>query len=464
MSKDSTISEPAAPKPAADGPAEAGSADPGPAANAVGAANPGARDEETAGAAGRGGAGRQNRKQGPKQGLKRAGGGRRPPVAVVEVQPLAQPARMKRRHWGVAISFVALVLAPLAALIFYLWVISVDQYASTTGFTVRKEEGASATDLLGGLASFAGGGSTGTDGDILYEFIQSQEIVESIDRKLDLRGHYSANWPRDWVFSIWPDATLEDLLWFWQRIVRISYDQGSGLIEVRVLAFDPDYARQVAREIVAESQDMINALNTQAREDAMRYARADLAEAVARLKKARGALTEYRTRTQIVDPTSDLQGRMGVMVNLQQQLAQALIDYDLLRETASPSDPRVTKAERLIGVIRNRIAIERQSFASPSTETGDVGQDYPTLIAEYESLTVDRQFAEETYRAALTALDVARANAARQSRYLAAYVRPTRAQTSEYPQRFVITGLAALFLLMLWSVLMLVYYSLRDRR
>ena len=50
--------------------------------------------------------------------------------------------------------------------------------------------------------------------------------------------------------------------------MRISYDQSTGLIELRVLAFDPVMAQQVAQAIVSESQDMINALSKQAREDA----------------------------------------------------------------------------------------------------------------------------------------------------------------------------------------------------
>ena len=60
-------------------------------------------------------------------------------------------------------------------------------------------------------------------------------------------------------------------------------------------------------------------------------------------------------------------------------------------------------------------------------------------------------------------LDVARAEAARQSRYLSTYVEPTLAEESEYPQRFVIFGLAAFFLLLSWSVMALIYYSIRDR-
>ena len=78
-------------------------------------------------------------------------------------------------------------------------------------------------------------------------------------------------------------------------------------------------------------------------------------------------------------------------------------------------------------------------------------------------LVVDRESAEERYRAALAALDVARAKASGQSRYLATYVQPTLAETSEYPQRGTIIGLAGLFLLLGWATLALIYYSVRDR-
>lgn len=384
------------------------------------------------------------------------------PAAPVVVRPVAQPTVMKRRHWGLLGSFGLLVLVPLLALTIYLWALAEDQYSSTTGFIVRSDEGESASELLGGLAQLTGG-STASDSDILFEFIQSQEIVAEVNAQIDLKAHYSAGWPQDFLFTIWPDATLEDLLWYWHRVVRISYDRGSGLTEVQVLAFDRDTAQAIAREIVRLSQNLINELNVQAREDALRYARTDLDEAIARLKLAREEMTRFRTRTRIVDPAADLQGRMGVMNNLQQQLAAALIEHDLLRDTLNPGDPRLTNAERLLDVIRERIAIERQTFTSDNTETGAVGEDYPSLLAEFESLTVDLKFAEETYRGALAAQDLARAKAARQSRYLATYIEPTLAEESEYPRRFILLGLAGMFLIMVWSILALVYYSIRDR-
>lgn len=377
---------------------------------------------------------------------------------------VAPPATMRRHHWGVLFAMLLVVVLPLAGTVAYLFGVARDQYASVTAFTVRQEEGGSASDLLGGLNLFAGAGGS-SDTDILFEYIKSQELVAIVDARLDLRGHYQQHWDTDKVFSLWPDASTEDLVWFWKRVVRISYDQAAGLMEVEVRAFDPDFARAVAQEIVSESQRMINELSAVARADATRFAQADLDEALERLKTSREALTAFRTQSQIVDPEADIQGRMGVMNNLQQQLAEALIDGDLLSQTtSSASDPRVNQAQRRINVIRARIASERLAFAQGADDVGALDGDYPSLIAEFERLTVDREYAEETYRAALTAFDVARANAIRRSRYLATFIQPTRADSAGYPQRYLLSALAGLFLMLTWAILALIYYSLRDRR
>ncbi|OAN71204.1 hypothetical protein A8B83_12130 [Rhodobacteraceae bacterium EhC02] len=374
--------------------------------------------------------------------------------------PMAGEARVRRRHRGLFLSIALVILLPLALIALYLFGMARDQYASLTGFTIRQEETSSASDLMGGLAHVFGGGAPGNS-DLLFEYVQSQEIVERIDARFDLMGHYTADWPADPVYSLWPTATIEDLVWFWGRMVNVTYDKSSGLMLAEVRARDPQSAQTIARMIVEESEVMINRLNETARRDTTRNAEADLDAAVARLRVAREALAEFRVRTQIVDPQADIQGRLGVLNNLQQQLAEALIDHDLLLQTSEATDPRVRQAQRRIDVVRNRITEERRNFAEQDVTVDQT--EYPRLIAQYESLLVDQGFAETTYQASLMALDAARSNATRQSLYLASFIQPTFAQRAAYPERFIILALAAFFLTLLWSVLALIYYSLRDR-
>ncbi|WP_305037486.1 sugar transporter [Epibacterium sp. Ofav1-8] len=374
----------------------------------------------------------------------------------------ARAAQTKPRHWLLLLSFLIFVCAPLLLTAGYLWTRAVDQYTSELGFTVRREEAPSAVDILGGLTKLSSNSSS--DSDILYEYIQSQELVEKIDATINLRTRFSRHAAIDPIFSLSTNSSIEDLVEYWQKMVLISYAPGTGLIEVKVKAFTPEEAHEIAQLIFAESSRMINELSAIAREDAMRYAREELDTAVEQLKTARQALTAFRSRTQIVDPSADIQLQMGLLNTLQQQLGSELVDYDLLLTSVREDDPRLQQSQQRINAIRERIRQEREKFGGGGAASRGDGEDYATLVSEFERLSVDREFAEQKYTGALQNYDAAQAEAQRQSRYLAAYLNPTLAQSPQYPRRALLLGLTALFLLVAWATLVLILYSLRDRR
>ncbi|MHA6347194.1 hypothetical protein [Roseivivax sp. CAU 1761] len=370
-----------------------------------------------------------------------------------------RPAFRRWRHVLVGLSFLACVALPSAGVGTYLWAVAADQYASRTGFSVRREESNPAAELLGGLTSLSG--SSSTDTDILYEYIQSQRLVADIDDQIDLHAIWSKP-DYDPVFSIEPDASIEKLLAYWKDMVRISYSSSTGLIEVEVRAFTPEDATLVAQTLFDESAEMINQLSDIAREDAIRYAREELDESVEQVREAREALTLFRNQNQIVDPEIDLRSQSGVLSTLEAQQAETLIEIDLLRETVPESDPRLAQARRRLAVIEERIAAERRKLGFEGNERE--GTIFADLVGEYERLVVDREFAEQAYVSARAAYDSARAEARRKTRYLAAYMEPTRAETAEYPRRLTLLALVSLFLFLVWSVAVLVIYSVKDRR
>lgn len=378
------------------------------------------------------------------------------PSLVPPPLPAAGPARRRPRHRALALSFVLAVLVPAAAAAWYLWAVALDQYASRTGFSVQREDTSPAIELLGGITELSGG--TSSDTDILYRFIRSRELVRRVDERLDLRAIYGRS--GDPLFSLPPDPTIEDLEAHWRRKVDVFYDTSSRLIEVRALAFDPDDARAIARTILQESTIRLNALSNAAREDAMRFARAERDEALDRLRAARQAMTAFRITRQIVDPAADVQGRMGLLNNLLAQQASALIELDLLAVNSGTRDARYIQAQRRVEVIETRIRAERARFGSAADEDD---ARYADLVAEYEALAVDLEFAQQSYLAAQAAHDAALAEARRTSRYLATWLDPTLAERPEYPQRALILALVAGFAFAMWATGALVFYSLRDR-
>lgn len=400
------------------------------------------------------------------------------------VSPPVATARPRSRHWLGLGSFLIVVVLPLILSAWYLWTRAHDRYVSYTGFSVRTEELESALELLGGVAAISG--SSSSDTDILYKFIQSPELVQRVNERIDLREIWSKpgrswwNNDHDPVFAYNPagifpsffgteaspaEGSIEVLTDYWTRMVDVYSDSGTGLIDLEVQAFTANEAQTIAQIIYAESSDMINRLSAVAREDATTYTREELDYAVERLKNARKAMTQFRNETQIVDPSASIQGQMGLLSSLQSELAQALIELDILEQTARENDPRITQMERRVGVIQDRIEAEQRKLGMGQNNIqADDENAFANLVGEYESLAVDLKFAEESYTAALSAYDSAVAEAQRKTRYLAAHVNPTLPESAIRPEKMTVLGLVALFAFLTWAILILAIYALQDRR
>lgn len=388
------------------------------------------------------------------------------------VTPPAQPqpavrARFRPRHWLAILAFVGVVICPVVLACWYLFARAQDQFASTLGFVVHAETEDAGPGLLSampGVAAFAGAASHDTD--ILYAFLTSQALVSELDQRLDLRGLWADPYVTDPVFAFDPEGSIEDLTRFWRRMVQVSYDPGPGLMEIEVRSFDPAGARAIALAIEASATQLINQLSGIARDDRLRHGQRELDRAEHRLAAARQALTAFRVRNRVVDPVADLQGELGVIHQLQQALAEEMIALDMLRRNTltdktsrqrASNDTRITQGEMRIDAIRQRIAAERSAFGDPD------GQDLARTMSEYEALSVAVEVAQKAYTLALSAYEASRAAADRQTRYLASYSAPTLAERALYPVRWQWLAVVAAGALMIWSVLMLVLYSLRER-
>ncbi|WP_127901217.1 hypothetical protein [Solirhodobacter olei] len=385
----------------------------------------------------------------------------RPPAPV---PPPVGRARRRPRHVGLMASFLALVLLPAGLSAGYLWLRAADQFGATVAFAVQSAQPATALSLPGGISQLTG--ASDTQSAMVYEYLQSRDLVAALDARLNLRKRFSGPTARDPLFGYHAPGSVEDLTDYWNRMTRLSLDNGTGLISLEVHAFAARDAQAIAAAAFAEASRMINDLSDAARRDTTRAARAELAHAETRLTRARAALRRFRETSRVIDPTADVTSRMGVIAALQEALASALVDLDMIRQTTGATDPRLAEKTRKIAVIRARIAEERRSFGRSAAGSGGPGQKatLAALTGTFERLTSELAFAEKAYDTALGALDAAEASARAQALYLAAYRKPVAAEQAEYPRRALLTALVAIFGFLIWSVLALVYYSLRDRR
>jgi len=365
---------------------------------------------------------------------------------------------MRPRHWWIFALFVLMVVLLPAGYGGYLFTKAADQYKSDAGFSTRTEQVPAAFDFLG---PFAGGAtSSSSDMDIVYQFIRSQEMLTRVDAKLNLR-HIFSKPAQDPLMRFAPDGSIEDLLTYWQSMVVPNFDRSTGLMTLSVWAFDPKDAQAIATEVLAQSTAIINDLSKTAQADTTRYSQETLTKSEERMASAQQALTQFRVVNGILDPAQQVSGTTQVVNTLVQQLAEAQIDLDLLTGTVPDSDPRLSQLSRRIAVIQDRIAAEQAKVGGLS----DPGApNYAKLVNDYQNLIMEQDFAQKAYLTALAAYDQAINDAQHQTRYLATYLQPTLAQTSTAPQRGLRTLLAAFVGLLAWSIGVMIFYALRDRR
>lgn len=372
--------------------------------------------------------------------------------------PSAVPARMRQRHWGLVLGFVLMVILPSSVYAWYLYTRAADQYESDAGFGSHTEDAPSTFAFLGVLGG--SGGSSSKDMDILNQFIVSQELVQRVDKKLDLRSIFSkpANDP---LFALPKQGSTEDLVKYWQTMVLPNYDSNTGLMSLRVFAFDPLDAQKIASAVLDESTEIINELSTTAQADATRYSQETLTKAEGRMADAQKALTDFRIKNHIVDPQAQLAGASQVVNTLVQQLGAAEIDLDMLQGTLPDSDPRIAQLKRRIDVIQKRMD-EESSKVGELADTTSPG--YAKLVVDYQNLQMEQDFAQKAYLTSLSAYDQAVNDAQHKTRYLTTYLSPTLAESPTAPNRPLRVFLALLSGFLAWASIVMIYYALRDRR
>lgn len=379
-------------------------------------------------------------------------------------QPRDAAALPKQPHLTLrALSFVVMVLLPVAIAGIYYATIAVDQYVAEFRMNLRAVD----APRIEPLQLFAGDATrttAATESQIVVQFIASRAIVDQLDRQLDLRRLFSPQ-AADWWARLWLPATIEQLVYYWRNQVDPFYDTSTGTIVVRVRAFAPDDALHLAQAVVSASERLINDLSARARHDALASAEGDVATAEIRLKAALAAIREFRDREGLIDP--------GKAADANAMLATKMRD-DLLKTNAELATLRVYMRDDApaVRVLRARIrSLETQQRGLAHEMTAAAGSPSgqspapPALSQElgsYEPLDAERKFAETAYQHALESLDRARDNADRQHIYVESFVPPGLPESSLYPRRWRAVGTVALIAFAIWAIGALAVQSIRD--
>ncbi len=378
---------------------------------------------------------------------------------------VARTKRPWRRYRWIGYSYVLFVLLPTLMVSLYYALVSADQYMVETRFAVRNASMSTGSSVLSSLGLGLGGTSV-SDTYIVLEYIHSREIIDRINKELNLRKIFRRV-PEDYYASLPAEASREDMREYWEWMVEVYLDHTSQILTVRTFAFTPEDARDLATAILRESERKINELSEKARRDAVAYAEEEVRKAEERVRRIRQRFLQFRNKTQQIDPAKQAQVQVMLIGKLEEQLSELRTRLSEARSYLSETAPSVVFLKNRIRAVEKQIAEERRklgdkkNLSRPGKVTGN--GTLSRTLSEYEELLVEREFAEKFYLSALRGLEEARLLANRQQRYLATFESPYLPDEALYPKRIRNTVFVFMALSLFWGLGMLMMQSIRDR-
>ncbi len=373
--------------------------------------------------------------------------------------PMPMPILLMRspRQTLRTVSFLVVVLLPVAVAAAYYFAVAADQYVAEFRFTLSTAE-PSRLDPLSLLAGNPTQSAASIESQILVQYIASRAMVDEADAALDLRRLFSPP-EADWWARPPQRATIEELVHYWKGQVDPFYEPASGTVAVRVRAFAAADALRLAQTIVAACERLVNDLSARARRDALHHAEAELSQAESRLKSALGEIRAFRDREGLIDPARTAEATALLSTRLRDDLLRAKADLGTLQNYMRDNAPSVKVLKARI----HSLEAQRSSLAREITDPDAARRDtLSRALGTYEQLESERKFAEAAYQLALRGLDQARANADRQRVFIASFIPPRLPEEALYPRRWRTLGTVTLIAFALWAIGGLAVQSVRD--
>lgn len=369
-----------------------------------------------------------------------------PPRALAPQRPWYDPRLAV--DWLIDNRWLTLfVLVPSLLSGVYFGLVAVDRYEAEARFVVRRTSTSSANPLSK-LMESSGSVRSSEDAHIVHAYIRSRDVVQQLKLKaalIDRLGRQEAEGDLLWVYPGPLRRQSDEGLWrHFQRFIDIDLDKSTGITTLKVQGFRPDDARDIAEALLGQSETLINTMSERAHREALRSAEfengrsRDLAQAALR------NITEFRRRHELIDPGRTTAAALETITRLSVEIARTKAELAEILQ-ASPNSPQVASLRLRITAFEEQIQKERTALAGTDTSLAP-------LIAEYERLVLEREFAERTFAAAQMSLNGARMEAERQRLFLERISSPGLSDYPKFPRRLLNTFLTFATLMLLYVI------------
>ncbi len=354
--------------------------------------------------------------------------------------------------------FVLIVMVPTLLCAVYFGFIASDVYIAEAKYALRQNADTQISGLFGSmLGSSSGIESPNEDTSIVRDYIHSREMIAGLDQAMSIREQFSSD-KIDFLSRFDADDSQEEFLTYYRSKIELGIDTTTNISTLRVRAFDPDIAHQIAQNIIRLSEELVNSISSRIVKDSLQFARAEVEAAETRVRAASAAMTKFRSDTNSINPGEETKAVLGIITELESQLAIARTQMIEAQGYMQRNSPQVQVLRGKVEALEKQVIDERKRLSN----TEQSGVNYTTLIDSYQPLMLEQELATKQYASTLASLEIARIEAQKKQRYLLPFVPPQVPDEALEPKRIKSIMTVFLGLCILYAIGGLVWAAIKD--
>ncbi|QGW15583.1 MULTISPECIES: sugar transporter [Leclercia] len=365
--------------------------------------------------------------------------------------------RLAHRSWKQSLKLGSFqwVLACFAIAVIYFGLIASDRYVSRAELVVKQ---ADQIKMLPDALSMLGlGGNNHQDALLIQDYLKSADLLNKLDKQLGLKAHYQSH-KVDYFSRLSSDTSQEEFLNYYREHLTLRLDDISGVLTIELQAFEPAYGQRVVGLMLKESEAFINKLGHQVAVEQLAFVEKEVDRAYQRLQAEKAKVLEFQNTHHLISPESSSTARMGVVSQIEGQLAQQQAQLKQLQSYMKETAPAVVSVQARIDALTQQLAQEQSRL------TGANKNSMNEVTASYMDVQTQATLAADLYKTGLISLEQARIEAYRKLKHLLIISQPSMAEDAEYPRRLYNLATIGVLLCLLYGLVVMGVATLREHQ
>lgn len=365
--------------------------------------------------------------------------------------------RLAQRSWKQSLklgSFLWVVVC-FAIAAFYFCIIVSDRYVSRAELVVKQ---ADQIKMLPDTLSMLGlGGSNHEDILLIQDYLKSPDLLDKLDKELGLKAHYQ-NHEVDYFSRLPDDVSREEFIEYYRQHLSLHLDELSGVLTIELQAFDPAYGQRVVGLMLKESEGFINKLGHQVALEQLAFVEKEVDRAYQRVQTEKAKVLDFQNSHHLISPESTSSARLGVVSQIEAQLAQQQAQLKQLQSYMKETAPAVVSVKTRVEALTEQLAQEQSRLTGVDKDAMN------EVTARYMDVQTQATLAADLYKSGLISLEQARVEAYRKLKHLLVVSQPTLAEDAEYPRRLYNLLTTGVLLCLLYGLIVMGIATLREHQ